>query len=237
MTCVKRSVVCKSLIASLIVAAIVAFVALDGPRHVSLAALRADRDVLVQFADAHRYTAIALAFGAYAGAVALSVPGGAFFSLACGLMFGPVLGTVVAVAAGALGATLIFLAARHVFGRSARRRLPPAGQRINARFTRHAFAWLLVLRVVPVFPFWLVNLAPAFTSIRVSTYVGATLLGIVPATFVYANLGDALAYADSTHAVLSSRTLVPLAVLALLALVPAVAAMWSRARRATPIEP
>ena len=226
----KRSVVCKSLVATLIVAALVAFAALDGPHHLSLAALRDQRDLLVQFADAHRYAAIAFAFGAYACAVALSVPGGAFFSLACGLMFGPVLGTIVAVGAGGLGATLIFLAARYLFGRSARARLPPAGRRMTAGFTRHAFAWLLVLRVVPLFPFWLVNLAPAFTSIRLSTYIGATLLGIVPATFVYANLGDALAYAQTLRAALSLRTLGPVALLALLALVPAVAAI-ARARR------
>jgi uncharacterized membrane protein YdjX (TVP38/TMEM64 family) len=224
-----RNFVCKSLIAALVAAALVAFVAL-GPRHLSLAALLDKRDLLVQFAEAHGYAAMAFAFGAYACAVALSVPGGAFFSLACGLMFGPLLGTVIAVAAGALGATLIFLAARYLFGRSARR-LPPAGQRINAGFTRHAFAWLLLLRVVPLFPFWLVNLAPAFTSIRVSTYVGATLLGIVPATFVYANLGDALAYAQTAQGALSLRTLGPLALLALLALVPAFAGLRARSRR------
>jgi uncharacterized membrane protein YdjX (TVP38/TMEM64 family) len=226
-----RTTICKTLLATLLVAALVAFVAYDGPHRLSFDAVKAQRDVLIAFADGHRAAAIALAFGAYAGAVALSVPGGAFFSLACGLMFGRILGTAVAVAAGSVGATLIFLAARYLFGGVARKRLPPAGQRINAGFTRHAFRYLLVLRVVPLFPFFLVNLAPAFTSIRVSTYIGATALGIIPATFVYANLGDALAYADSLQAALSLRTVLPVAVLALLAAAAAIAAISRRVNR------
>ena len=217
-----RATLCKAVLASLLVAALVAFVALDGPHRLSFDTLKAQRDVLIAFADGHRGAAIALAFGAYAGAVALSVPGGAFFSLACGLMFGRLVGTAVAVAAGSVGATLIFLATRYLFGGVARRHLPAAAQRLNSGFTRHAFRYLLVLRVVPLFPFVLVNLAPAFTSIRVSTYVGATALGIIPATFVYANLGDALAYADSLQAALSLRTLAPVAFLVLLALIPVI---------------
>jgi uncharacterized membrane protein YdjX (TVP38/TMEM64 family) len=230
-----RTTFCKALLATLLIAAFLAFVALDGPHRMSVEALKAQRDVLVQFADVHRTAAIALAFSAYAGAVALSVPGGAFFSLACGLMFGRLVGTAVAVAAGSVGATLIFLTARYLFGGIARMRLPAAGQRLNAGFTRHAFRYLLVLRVVPLFPFVLVNLAPAFTSIRVSTYVGATVLGIIPATFVYANLGDALAYADSLQAALSVRTVGPAVLLVLLALVPVIGAATAAFRSRLPL--
>jgi uncharacterized membrane protein YdjX (TVP38/TMEM64 family) len=210
----------KVLLGSLFVAALVAFVAFDGPRHLTFDTLSTERDVLVHFADAHLLAAILLTFGAYAGAVALSIPGGALFCLACGLMFGRVLGTAVAVAAACFGATLIFVAARYLFGGVARRYLPDSAQRLTAGFARHAFLYLLVLRVVPLFPFFLVNLVPALTSIRVSTYVGATLLGIIPATFVYANLGDALAYADSLQSAISTQTLLPIVILAILAIAP-----------------
>ena len=210
----------KALLASLFVVALVVFVAFGGPHHLTFDSLSTQRDSLVHFADAHLFAAMALAFGAYAGAVALSIPGGAFFSLACGLMFGRLLGTAVAVTAACAGATLIFLAARYLFGGIAERHMPASTQRLTAGFARHAFGYLLVLRVVPLFPFFLVNLAPALTPIRVSTYIGATLLGIIPATFVYANLGDALAYAGSLQDAISVATVAPIVVLVMLALVP-----------------
>lgn len=218
---IKQPLVLKLALLALFVAALVAFVALDGPRYLSLDALKRNRDALLAFADAHRAAALAIAFSAYAGAVALSLPGGLVFSLACGLLFGRVAGTLVAVAAATLGATLVFLAARYLFADGARRRLGAAGERINAGFTRHAFSYLLFLRVVPLFPFFLVNLAPAFTSIRLGTYVLATVIGIVPATFIYVNLGQAIGRLDSLHGALSIDALGALALLGLLALIPA----------------
>ena len=218
---IKRPLVLKLALLALFVAALVAFVALDGPRYLSLDALQRNRDALLAFASDHRAAALAIAFSAYAGAVALSLPGGLVFSLACGLLFGRIAGTLVAVAAATLGATLVFLAARYLFADVARRRLGAAGERINAGFTRHAFSYLLFLRVVPLFPFFLVNLAPALTSIRLGTYVLATVIGIVPATFIYVNLGQAIGRLDSLHGALSIDTLGALALLGLLALIPA----------------
>lgn len=208
------------LLGALIVAAIVAFVALGGQHYLSLATLKANRDALVRFADVHQAGALVTAFCVYAGAVALSLPGGLVLSLACGLLFGRAVGTAVAVVAATLGATLVFLAARYLFADAMRKRLGARGARINAGFTRHAFNYLLFLRLVPLFPFFLVNIAPAFTSVPTRTYVLATLLGIVPGTFVYVNLGDALGRVDSLTGALSMNALGALALLGLLALVP-----------------
>ncbi len=169
----------------------------------------------------------------YAGAVALSLPGGAR-TVACLRTSCSAAASVprIAVAAATLGATLVFLAARYLFADAARKRLGGAGERINAGFTRHAFSYLLFLRLVPLFPFFLVNLAPAFTSIPVSTYVLATLIGIIPATFVYVNLGEALGHLDSLQGALSFNTLGALALLGLLALVPGVRPQAQPARGA-----
>jgi uncharacterized membrane protein YdjX (TVP38/TMEM64 family) len=213
-----RTALARGLLGALFIAAIVAFVALGGPHYLSLDALKDNRDALLRFADAHQATALAIAFGVYAGTVALSLPGGLVLSLACGLLFGRVLGT--AVVAATLGATLVFLAARYLFADLLRRRLGAAGARINAGFTRHALSYLLFLRLVPAFPFFLVNLAPAFTAIPVRTYVLGTLLGIIPGTFVYVNLGAALGRLDSLAGAVSMTTLGALALLGLLALVP-----------------
>ena len=161
-----------------------------------------------------------VSFCVYAGAIALSLPGGLVLSLACGLLFGRALGTALAVTAATLGATLVFLAARYLFADAMRRRLGASGTRINAAFTRHAFNYLLFLRLVPLFPFFLVNIAPALTSVPLRTYVLATLLGIIPGTFVYVNLGAAVGRLDSLTGALSMNTLVALSLLGLLALVP-----------------
>lgn len=216
-----RTAVAKVLVGVLFVAAVVAFIALDGARYLSLTTLKAHRDTLLRFADGHHAAALVIAFGVYAGAIALSLPGGLVLSLACGLLFGRLLGTAVAVLAATLGATLVFLAARYVFADAMRRRLGATGDRINAGFTRHAWSYLLFLRLVPLFPFFLVNLAPAFTSVRLRTYVLTTLLGIIPGTFVYVNLGAAIGRLDSLAGALSPGTFGALALLGLLALVPA----------------
>lgn len=224
--------IARAVVAALFVAAIAAFVLLDGPSYVSLDALKANRDSLTGFADAHRVAAAAMTFGAYAGVVALSLPGGFVFSLAAGLLFGRFAGTVLAVLGETLGATLAFLAARFLFADAVRRLLGARGARINAGFARHAFSYLLFLRVVPVLPFFLVNLAPAFTSVRVRTFVLATLLGAIPASFVYANLGQALRRLDSLADASSGQTIVALVLLGLLALVPAFAgALRARFRK------
>jgi uncharacterized membrane protein YdjX (TVP38/TMEM64 family) len=226
-----RRIAARVAVAALFVAAVTTFAALGGPHYLSLAALKANRDALLRFADAHQVAALAIAFATYAGVVALSLPGALVFSIACGLLFGYA-GTVVAVIAETLGATVAFLAARFLFADAIRRRLGAAGARINAGFTRHAFSYLLFLRVVPVFPFFLVNLAPAFTSVPVRTFMLATLVGAIPATFVYANLGRALRSLDSPDDALSIPTFAALAVLGLLSLAPVFATpLRARLRR------
>jgi uncharacterized membrane protein YdjX (TVP38/TMEM64 family) len=222
----------KLAILSVFVGGIVAFFAFGGQRYLSLEAVKANRDALLAFADRHFVTALALAFVVYAGAIALSLPGGLVLSLTVGFVFGRWVGTALVVAAATLGATLVFLAARYLFAESARRRLGAVGARINAGFTENAFSYLLFLRLVPLFPFFLVNLAPAFTGIPVRTYVLATLIGIVPGTFVYVNLGQALGRIDSLQGLVSGDTLFAFALLGLFALLPVAWKKW-KARRST----
>ena len=105
------------------------------------------------------------------GAIAFSLPGGLVLSLTMGFVFGRWVGTVLVVFAATIGATLVFLAARYIFADAARKRLGALGEKINAGFTENAFSYLLFLRLVPLFPFFLVNLAPAFTSIPLRTFV------------------------------------------------------------------
>jgi uncharacterized membrane protein YdjX (TVP38/TMEM64 family) len=199
---------------------VVAFFALDGQRYLSLGVVKANRDALLAFTDAHFVAALAIAFVIYVSAAAFSVPGGLVLSLTMGFLFGRWVGTLLVVIAATIGATLVFGAARYLFADAARRRMGPRGAKISAGFAENAFNYLLFLRLVPVFPFFLVNLAPAFTTISVRTFVLATLIGIIPGSFVFVNLGQTLGRIDSLSGLLSTETIGAFVLLGILALTP-----------------
>ena len=222
----------KIALLAVFVAVIVAFFVLDVQRYLSLEAVKANRDALLAFADRHFILALAIAFFVYAGAVAFSLPGGLVLSLTMGFLFGRWVGTVLAVLAATLGATLVFLAARYLFADAARRRMGALGEKVSAGFAENAFHYLLFLRLVPLFPFFLVNLAPAFTKIRLRTYVAGTLIGIIPGTFVYVNLGQTLGHIDSLSGLVSTETIGAFVLLGLFALLPVFVKKFRAARAA-----
>ncbi len=207
------------------IGAIVAFLVLGGQNYLTLETIKAHRDALLLYTQQHFAASLAIAFLVYAGAVAFSIPGGLLLSLTMGFLFGRWVGTVLVVAAATVGATLVFVAARYIFADAARKRLGDVGKRINAGFTANAFQYMLFLRLVPLFPFFLVNLAPALTTIPVRTYALATLIGIIPASFVFVNLGESLSRIESLESLVSAQTLGALALLGLLALLPVA---WKR---------
>ena len=136
---------------------------------------------------------------------------------------------MLVIFAATIGATLVFLAARYLFADAARRRMGALGEKINAGFTANAFNYLLFLRLVPLFPFFLVNLAPAFTNVASRTFVLATFIGIIPGTFVFVNLGQTLGRIDSLSGLLSVETIGAFVLLGLLALVPVLVKKWRSA--------
>lgn len=216
---------------ALIAAAIAAAFALGLDRYLSFEALAGNRARLATFVEANFATAALVYLGVYALVVALSLPGGAVMTLGGGFLFGPFVGGALAVLGATLGATALFLAARTAIGDALKAR---AGGRIAAfaeGFARNAFSYLLFLRLVPVFPFWLVNLVPAFFGVRLSTYVAATLLGILPGTFVFASVGNGLgAVIDAGRTpdlgvIFQPAVLLPLLGLGLLSLAPV---LWKR---------
>lgn len=198
----------------------VLFFVLGGDEWLRFETIRAHRDELLALAHTHRGAALLLAFTGYVAVVALSVPGATVASLAVGFLFGRWVGTLLIVSAATIGATIVFLAARHLFADAARRRLGPRAQRVVEGFERDAVNYLLFLRLVPVFPFWLANLVPAFTPVRTRTFVLTTALGILPGTFVFANLGESLGRIESPDQLLSPEVLLALGLLGLLALLP-----------------
>ena len=210
--------------------ALVAFFVLGGQKYLSLETIKSNRDALLALTRDHYALAIVAALLIYTAAVACSIPGATVLTLTCGFLFGRWVGTLIVIVAATIGATLVFLAARYLFADWARARMGDVGRKINDGFRANAFSYLLFLRLVPAFPFFLVNLAPALTGIPVTTYVAATAIGIVPASFVIANLGETLGTIDSLSGLLSMQTLIAFALLGVLALVP-IAIKWFSARR------
>lgn len=212
----------KFLILFIFVAGFIAFFALGGDHWLSLAALKGQRDSLLSFTETHYLATLLAAVLIYTAAVALSIPGAIILSLAVGLMFGRWVGTAVIVFSATLGATLVFLAARYLFAQAVQKRISGLAKKLIEGFNKNAFNYLLFLRLVPLFPFWLVNLAPAFTPIKLRTYVTATAIGIIPGSFVFANLGQSLGRIVSVGQLISVETLGAFALLGVLALAPVV---------------
>ncbi len=171
----------------------------------------------------------------YAAVVALSIPGGVVLSVAGGVLFGLAAGSIYAVLGAWLGAILVFLAARYALGELLERRAGKLLDRVRPGLQRDGFSYLLALRLLPIVPFWLMNLAPALAGMRLAPYAAATLLGIVPATIVFVSLGagfgDALSAGQQPDLSIVFRpaVLLPLLGLAVLALLPIGVRQWRRA--------
>jgi uncharacterized membrane protein YdjX (TVP38/TMEM64 family) len=163
----------------------------------SLETLARHRKTLLGFVEANLVAAALAYVGIYVVAVAFSVPGAVFLTLSGGFLFGAVGGTALTVVGATIGATLVFLFAQRLFGTDALDRLGPKARALGEAIRRNAASYLLVLRLVPLFPFFLVNLVPAFAGVGLPTYVATTAFGILPGTAVFslagAGLGDVLA--------------------------------------------
>lgn len=221
---------------AVIVTGIVAYFALGLHRHVSFESLRQHRTELVGWVADHRMLAMAIYFVGYAVIVAFSLPIGTLGTLLGGFLFGIVMGTALSVIAATVGATLVFLAARGVFADVLRRRAGGWFSRMEDGLKRHAFSYLLFLRFVPVFPFWLINIVPAFFRVPTRTFALTTFLGIIPGTAVYASVGAGLdkvfdmGRTPDLDTLRDPNLILPLAALAVLSLVP-VAWTWFRGRK------
>jgi len=176
----------------ILVALIGAAFALRIDRYLTLDALRENRAALMSFVESNLLVAALAFMAAYAAVVALSLPGATIMTLAGGFLFGVVLGASLTVVGATIGAAALFLIARSAFGDVLRQRAGPFLSRMADGFSKDAFSYLLFLRLVPAFPFWAVNLAPALLGMRLVPFVVATAIGIIPGTTVYSAFGAGL---------------------------------------------
>lgn len=173
----------------ILVLGLAAFFALDLDEYVSFQTLADNRDWLqMQVADHLLVTALVYAV-IYALVVAFSLPGGAIMTITGGFLFGTFFGGSVTVIAATIGSVAVFLAARTALGDVLRSRTGGALARMEEGFKESAFNYMLVLRLIPIFPFVVVNIVPALLGVSLRTYFFGTLIGIIPGTFVYASVG------------------------------------------------
>jgi uncharacterized membrane protein YdjX (TVP38/TMEM64 family) len=207
-------------------AGLTAFFAFGLNEYLTFDTLRQNRVWLLQQVEESALLAALAYIGLYIAVVAFSLPGGAVMTIAGGFLFGQWLGTVYVIFAATIGATVLFVAARTALGDALRAKAGPFLKKMEAGFQENALSYLLVLRLIPVFPFFIVNLVPAFLGVSLRVFVIATFVGIIPGSFVYATVGAGLGSifdAGGTFSaanILTPEILTALIGLAILALLP-----------------
>ena len=209
-----------------IAAALAGFFLLGLDDYISFTALKQNREALIGFVADHAIVAGLGFIVLYAVATAVSLPGGAVLTLTGGFLFGTLAGSFYVIIGATLGATGLFLAARSAVGDVLRRRAGPAVRRMEQGFRDNAMSYLLFLRLIPLFPFWQVNLVPTVLGVNLRIYVIGTFFGIMPGSIVYAAVGNGLGAVFDQDSVpdlgiiFRPEILLPILGLAVLSLVP-----------------
>jgi len=219
-TSTTSSITGKIVVALLFLSAIGAFFIFDLKTYLSLDTLKANRDSLLAFTEEHYVPAVALFILIYVLQTSFSLPGATIMTLAGGFLFGSLWGPLYVNIGATTGATLAFLAARYLFHQWVERKFGDRLGPIQDGFAKNAFSYLLTLRLIPFFPFFLVNLLSGLTRVKVRTYVVATAIGIIPGSVVYAFAGRQLGTINTLSELVSPRLLLAFSLLGLLMLVP-----------------
>ena len=187
--------------------------------YLSFDALQENRQALLEFRDANYLLAVLMFMGLYIICVAFSLPFASFLTITAGFLFAKFTGTFLVVTSATLGALCIFFAAKTVLGDSLRSKAGPWLTKLEAGFKENATSYMLVLRLVPLFPFFVVNIVPALLNVRASTFTITTFLGIIPGSFVFCTVGAGLgSIFDSGEKFTPAGILTPDIILALVGL-------------------
>lgn len=229
---VKRNLALRLLPLTVLAIGFVVFFALGFQRHITFETLAQNRTELLALVDAHPVAAPLAYVAGYILMAALSLPGAAVFTVAGGFLFGTIVGAFYSMIGATVGATVLFLAARTALGDVLRAKAGGAVKRMEEGFRKDALSYLFILRLIPLFPFFVVNLVPAFLGVGVGTFIAATLAGMIPGSLVYASVGNGLgAVFDAGQTpdlglLLTPPILLPICGLVVLALIPVAYKRW-----------
>lgn len=197
-------------------------------KYLTFSNLKAHHSQLKFFVEARPMMSATLFILTYIITSALCLPVGIFLSLFGGFLFPVPWSTLYVVVGATLGSTIIFLAARTAIGDFLKKRAGPFLQKMEKGFQKNAWSYLLLLRFVPIFPFWLINIAPAFFGVRFITFFWTTLIGIIPGAYVFTQAGAGLSaifasgQAFSFENILNTQVKIALVALGIFALIPIV---------------
>ena len=197
----------KILLILLITAIIATGFWLDIGQYLTLAEFRERQDALQAFVDQHLVAAAAVYFLVYVTVAALNIPGALVMTLVAGALFGLLLGTIVVSFASTIGATLAFLLSRYLLRDYVERRFSRAAERINAGIRKEGAYYLFTLRLVPIFPFFVINMAMALTRLKTVTFAWVSQVGMLAGTVIYVNAGTQISKIESTADILSPELL------------------------------
>lgn len=211
----RKRLVAWTAIALLAMAAILLYQHFDLARWLNLEVLKQARGALQSWYHESAATSVVLYFSLYALATAISIPGAIILTLAAGAIFGFWTGLVLVSFASSVGALFAFLVARYLLQDIVQKRFGSHLARMNQSVVQDGAFYLLTLRLVPVFPFWLINLLMGLTPMKAGRYYIVSQIGMLPATAVYVNAGTQIAAIESTSEILSASILGSLALLGL----------------------
>ena len=209
----------KLLLAGLVVASIALFFAMGLDQYLTLDTLKENREWFAVMLEQHPWRVTLSAFALYVIVVALSLPFAAIMGLLIGALFGFWYGTLFASFASTVGATLAFLISRYLLRDFVQQRFGDRLKGINEGMAKDGALYLFMLRLVPVFPFFLVNLLMGLTQIRVRTYYWVSQLGMLAGTVVFVNAGAQLARIDSLSGIVSPEVMLSFALLGVFPLI------------------
>ena len=221
----------KIVLLLVIVLAVAAFFAFDLGRFFDLAFIKAQQSAIEAYRQDHPLLTAGLFFVIYIAVTALSLPGAAIMTLAGGAIFGLAWGTLIISFASSIGATLAFLASRLLFRDLVQRRFGDKLRAINHGMAREGAFYLFALRLVPIFPFFVINLLMGLTPIRTWTFYWVSQVGMLAGTLVYVNAGTQLAQIEDVSGILSPALLGSFALLAVFPLLAKRGVAWLEARK------
>jgi len=221
----------KIILLILLAALVGSFFAFDLQQYATLDTLKQHRQTLEDYYAQNTGLTILIYFGVYVATTALSLPGATVLTLAGGMLFGLVNGLIIVSFASTAGATLAFLASRYLIGSSVQRKFGDKLKTINEGVRKDGVFYLISLRLMPIFPFFLINLLMGLTAIRLSVFYIVSQIGMLPGTLVYINAGTEIAKITSLKGILSPTLIFSFVLLGIFPLIAKAFVNFLKARR------
>ncbi|MBD3324251.1 TVP38/TMEM64 family protein [candidate division KSB3 bacterium] len=225
------TLISKIIIVCVVILLIILFYVFDLGQYFSLEYIKSSQERFAQLYEAHTVLVIATYMGIYIVMAALSLPGAAVMTLLGGALFGRLIGTLAVSFASTIGATLACFVARFLLRDWVQNKLGDKIKPINQGIQREGAFYLFTMRLIPAFPFWVINLVMGLTSLPLRTFYWVSQVGMLPGTFVYVNAGTELAQIDSLGGILSPSLIISFVILGIFPIAVKKIMGWYRARQ------